>query len=144
MESSGFERDTAWAMSEENLALMNRAFDAFGEQDVAGFVRCMDPDVEFEPRLAGVEGSYRGHDGIRQFMADGSEVIELRRTDLDEVRDLGDRVLALGTFHIRGRESGAEDATPFALLGTIRDGRFVKLKDYGDSSEAVEAAGLSE
>jgi ketosteroid isomerase-like protein len=130
-------------VSEPNLALIDRAFDAFAEQDVEGFVRCMDPEVEFEPRLAGVEGSYRGHDGVGQFMADGSEAIELRRTDVDEVRDLGDRVLALGTFHVRGRESGAEDATPFALLGTIRDGRFVTLKDYGDSGAALEAAGLA-
>jgi ketosteroid isomerase-like protein len=103
MESGGYSRDTAQAMSDENLALIGRAFDTFGKQDVEGFVRCMDPEVEFEPRLAGVEGSYQGHDGVRQFMADGSEAIELRRTDLDEVRDLGDRVLALGTFHVRGR-----------------------------------------
>jgi ketosteroid isomerase-like protein len=98
---------------------MRRAFDAFDAQDVEAFVSCMDPEIEFEPHLAMVEGGYRGHDGIRQFMADGSEVIELRRTVVDEVRDLGDRIVALGTFHIRGRKSGAEDATPFALLGTF-------------------------
>jgi ketosteroid isomerase-like protein len=76
-------------MSRENLALMDRAFTAFGEQDVEGFVRCMDPEVEFEPRLAGVEGRYRGNEGIRQFMADGSEVMEVRRTDVHEVRGSG-------------------------------------------------------
>jgi ketosteroid isomerase-like protein len=104
----------------------------------------MHPEVEFEPHLAMVEGSYRGHDGIRQFMADGSEVMELRRLEVDEVRDLGDRVLALGTFYIRGRGSGAEDATPFALLGRIQDGRFVHLKDYGDTAQALGAAGLAQ
>jgi ketosteroid isomerase-like protein len=131
-------------MAEENLALMRRAFEAFGAQDVEGFVGCMHPEVVFEPHLALVEGKYRGHDGIRQFMADGSDVMELRQTDVDEVRDLGDRVLALGTFHIRGRGSGAEDATPFALLGKIRDGRFVHLKDYGDHALGLEAAGLAQ
>jgi ketosteroid isomerase-like protein len=131
-------------VSQDNLDLIKRAFDAFGRQDVEAFVDCMDPEVEFEPHLAMVEGRYHGHDGIRQFMADGSEAIELLRTDLDETRDLGNRVLALGTFHIRGRESGAGDATPFALLGTIRDGRFVHLKDYGDQAEGRRAAGLAE
>jgi ketosteroid isomerase-like protein len=131
-------------MSEENLDLMRRAFDAFGERDVEGFVRCMDPEVEFEPRLAGVEGSYRGHDGIRRFMADGSDVLELIRTDIDEIRDLGDRVLALGTFHFRGRESGAKGATPFALLGTVRRGQFVQLKDYGDPAAGRRAAALTQ
>lgn len=131
-------------MPEENQELMRRALDAFDTQDLAAFVSCMDPEIEFEPHLALVEGRYRGHDGIRRFFADGSEVIEIRRTAVDEVRDLGDRIIALGTFHIRGRESGAEDATPFALLGSVRDGRFVKLKDYGNPREALEAAGLSE
>ena len=101
---------------------MRRAFDAFDARDVEAFVSCMDPEIEFEPHLAMVEGRYRGHDGIRQFMADGSEVIELRRTVIDEVRDLDDRIIALGTFHIRGRESGAEDATPFALWGASGTG----------------------
>jgi ketosteroid isomerase-like protein len=131
-------------MGEENLDLMRRAFDAFGRHDVEAFVECMDPEVEFEPHLALVEGNYRGHEGIRQFMADGFEAMEVLRTDLDEVLDLGDRVLALGTFHVRGRESGAEDATPFALLATVRDGRFVHLKDYGDPAEGQRAVGLAE
>lgn len=131
-------------MSQDNIELMNRALDAFDTQDVEAFVSCMDPEIAFEPRLAGVEGGYRGHDGIRQFIADGSEVIELRGTDVDEVRDLGDQVLALGRFHVRGRESGAEDTTPFALVGVVQDGRFVKLKDYGNHRGALEAAGLSD
>jgi ketosteroid isomerase-like protein len=131
-------------MAEGNLDLMRRAFEAFGAQDMEAFVDCMHPEVEFEPHLALVEGRYRGHDGIRKFMADGSEVMELQGTEVDEVRDLGDRVLALGTFHIRGRGSGAEDVTPFALLGRIQEGRFIHLKDYGDAAEALEAAGLAQ
>ena len=131
-------------MPEENLELFRRAFDAFGRQEVEAFVECMDPEIDFEPHLALVEGKYHGHDGIRQFMADASEDMEVRRTDLDEIHDLGDRVLALGTFHVRGRGSGAEDATPFALLGTIRGGRFVHMKDYGGPAEGRRAAGLPE
>jgi ketosteroid isomerase-like protein len=130
-------------MPAENLELIRRALDAFDRQDVEGFVKCMDPEIEFEPHLAGVEGNYRGHDGIRQFMAEGSDVMELLGTDVDEVHDLGNRVLALGAFHVRGRGSGAEDVTPFALLATIRDGRFVHLKDYGNPAEGRRAAGLA-
>jgi ketosteroid isomerase-like protein len=131
-------------MAEANLDLMRRAFEAFGAQDVEAFVQCMDADVEFEPRLAGVEGNYHGHEGIRQFMADGSEVFELRGTEVEEIRDLGDGILALGVFHVRGRGSGAEDTTPFALVGSIRDGRFVHLKDYGNAADALDAAGLAQ
>jgi ketosteroid isomerase-like protein len=131
-------------MSEANLALMRRALAAFEAVDLESYLQCMDPEVVFEPRLAMVEGGYRGHDGIRQFMADAFEVMEVRRTDLDELRDLDDRVLAIGVFHVRGRESGAEDATPFAILATIREGRIIHLKDYGHRAEALEAAGLAQ
>ena len=131
-------------MSEQNLALMRRAFTAFEAGDVEGYLECMDPQVVFEPRLAMVEGGYRGHDGIRRFMADAIEVMEVRQTDLDEIRDLGDRVLAFGVFHVRGRESGAEDATPFAILATIQEGQIAHLKDYGHRVEALEAAGLAQ
>jgi hypothetical protein len=83
----------------------------------------MDPQVVFEPRIAMVEGGYRGHQGISRFMADAFEVMEVRGTDVDEIRDLDDRVLVFGAFHVRGRESGAEDTTPFAILATFRGAR---------------------
>jgi hypothetical protein len=39
---------------------MRRALEAFDAQDLEAFVGYMDPDIEFEPHLALVEGRYRG------------------------------------------------------------------------------------
>jgi hypothetical protein len=57
-------------MSEENVEVMRDALDAFGAADVERLIQFMDPEIEFEPHLALLEGNYRGHDGVRQFMAD--------------------------------------------------------------------------
>jgi ketosteroid isomerase-like protein len=65
------------------------------------------------------------------------------RIDRD-FRDLGDRVLASGTFYIRGGESGIEYEAPFAILARVRDGRIVHMKDYVNETDALEAAGLRE
>jgi ketosteroid isomerase-like protein len=66
---------------------------------------------------------------------------ELRYTD---VRDLGDRVLALGTTRSVARESGIEQEFVLAVVATFKDGLVTHWKDFGDKESALEAAGLSE
>jgi hypothetical protein len=47
-------------MSQENVELTRRAFEAFKERDLDGLLAMLDDDVEAFPRLAAVEGGYRG------------------------------------------------------------------------------------
>jgi ketosteroid isomerase-like protein len=85
-----------------------------------------------------------GHDGIRRWVTDNAESFELFRTQLDDVRDLGGRVLAIGTIRIRGRGAGIETDVPFAGVFTIRDGRVSKWEDFRDRGSALAAVGLAE
>ena len=61
------------------------------------------PDAVFELRNAELEGKYSGHDGLRRFFADFEELFEMFELHLPDVRDLGDRVLGLGTLRTIGR-----------------------------------------
>jgi ketosteroid isomerase-like protein len=133
-------------MSEENVELFRRGTDALerGGFDDALIEEIIDPDVIFEPLRAPVSGTYRGHEGIRQFIADTAESFDVFRFDRSDIRDLGNRVLAIGTLHIRARQGGIETDVPTAGIATYRDGRLVHWKDYGDKAQALEAAGLSE
>jgi len=133
-------------MSEENIEAFRRGGDAIegGGFDDELLDELVDPDVVFEPLRAPVSGVYRGHDGIRQFLADTAESFDVFRFDLSDVRDLGDRVLAIGTLHIRARGGGIETDVPTAGIATYRDGRMIHWKDFGDKKKALEAAGLSE
>jgi ketosteroid isomerase-like protein len=113
-------------MSEENVEVMRDALDAFEAADAERLVECMDPEIQFEPHLALVEGVYRGHDGVMEFMADAFPRPDVSvRIDHPDFQDLGDRVLASGTFDIRGGESGVDYQAPFALLARVREGRIV-------------------
>jgi len=51
-------------MSQENVELVRRGFDAFNRRDLDTYKALMDPDVEGIPRMVAIEGDYRGHDGI--------------------------------------------------------------------------------
>jgi ketosteroid isomerase-like protein len=44
----------------------------------------------------------------------------------------------------RAKQSGIETQLTFAVLYTIRDGRFVKVREYDTKEDALEAAGISE
>ena len=133
-------------MSQENMEAFRRGTDALerGAFDAALLDELVDPDVIFEPLRAPVSGVYRGHDGIRRFIADTAESFDLFRFDRTDVRDLGDRVLAIGTLHIRARQGGVETAVPSAGIAIYRNGRLIRWKDFGDRKQALEAAGLQE
>jgi ketosteroid isomerase-like protein len=99
------------------------------------------PDVEFLPLRAATEGSYRGIAGIEKFVADTEQTFnkfELRT----EVLDLGERVLAWGTIHVRARQSGIETDIPTGGLFDFRDGKIVRWEDFGSKEKALEAARL--
>ena len=133
-------------MSEENVELFRRGTDALerGGFDDALIEEIIHPDVIFEPLRAPVSGTYRGHEGIRRFITDTAESFDVFRFDRADIRDLGDRVLAIGTLHIRARQGRVETDVPTAGIATYRDGRLIHWKDFGDKGKALEAAGLSE
>jgi uncharacterized protein len=133
-------------MSQENVETFRRGIEAVekGDPDSALVEELVDPDVVFEPLRAPVSGVYRGHEGIRQFVADTRESFDAFRFDYSEVRDLGDRVLAVGTLHIRAAGGGPETDVPTAGIAIYRNGGLNHWKDFGDRRKALEAAGLSE
>jgi SnoaL-like protein len=146
--------DTRPAMSQANVDRFLEAtelFNRLGEsvaspnpEDVLGFVRLMDPEVQFEPQQTLLEGSYTGHGGVLSWLIDIAEHYDNGRMHLSDIRDLGDRVLALGTLHVTGLGSGIEIEVPATIVASFRDGLMTHLKDYGDKDRALEAAGLRE
>ena len=54
-------------MSQENVDLTYRAYDAFNRRDLDAYLALMDDDVEIIPRADLMEGTFHGHDGIRRW-----------------------------------------------------------------------------
>jgi ketosteroid isomerase-like protein len=135
-------------MSQENVEVCKRVWEAVGiRRDTESALRYTDPEAELNSAIiGGAEGNtYRGHDGIRQWIAESDAAFEeLRPLEPVEYRDLGDRVLILGHFHARGRESGVEIDSPIAWLMTLRGGKLVRGEGFLNWADALEAAGLSE
>ena len=142
----GAERDTARAMSEENVERIYRVYDAMNRGDLEAIVALTHPDVEAIPRLLGVEGgdTYRGHDGIREWWKSISSAFPDFNATVLEVRAVADATVSNVRFQGRGAESGVPFEDRIWQVARWRDGRVVWVKSYLKRAEALEAAGLSE
>ena len=129
-------------MSQENVDLVRRLFDARDRDDLPAALACLDPHVEFIPLRAATEGAYRGHEGFEKFLADTLENFESFQPHY-ELSELGERVLASGTIHLRGKGGGVEMDIPTGGIFDFRGGKIIRWQDFGSRAKALEAAGLS-
>jgi ketosteroid isomerase-like protein len=128
-----------------NVDSLRRGVEAANRGDAEAWIAEAAEDVVMWARRSPVSGEYRGHDGMRKFMADNAESFEAWHIDVVDVRDLGDdRVLAIGTLRIKGRGGGVEMEVPTAGIATYEDGKLKRWHDFGDRREALAAAGLAD
>jgi ketosteroid isomerase-like protein len=133
-------------MSQKNVEIVRQGFEAYGRRDVDGFLSYLDPEFELRSAIVGgAEGKvYRGHDGVRRWLADSDESFDQLRIDPNEFRDLGDRILVLGRIRARGRKSGLKLDSPTGWVCTVRDGKLVKAEGFLSRPDALTAAGLGD
>ena len=133
-------------MSQENVETVRRGSAAFNSRDVEALLDMVHPAIEWHPLLPVLLGGeatvYRGHEGVRELLRELDEAFVELRSDLFEVRDLGERVLAIGRLWGRGRESGAETESETVWLAEFKNGKVIRVREYLSPEQALEAAGL--
>jgi ketosteroid isomerase-like protein len=133
-------------MSEENVEIVRRVYDAASRRDADAIFALYDPEVELDATGLGLVGLgvFHGHDGLRRLFREFSETWGEIEYSYEELIDAGAQVVAVVTRHARGRASGVEVERPFALLWTIGEGKVVRVMWFLSREDALEAAGLSE
>ncbi len=138
-------------MSQENVELARRAFETFNRGGVDACVSegVWSPEIVWDATLTGIPGlgAYSGHEEVKTFFEEDwfkAFPFEEWEVTLEEVIDVGDRVIAVARQYGRGATSGAVTELEFAQIYTVRDGEAVRIDSYLDREKALEAAGLSE
>jgi ketosteroid isomerase-like protein len=130
-------------MSQENVDFARSVFDRWN----AGERRFLDeeihPDVVLVSRLLGT--AVRGRAGVRRYLREIDEQFDDWRMSIEDWRDAGDRVAALGHVRLHGRRSGVEFEQPVGILFEIQGGQLLRFETFiDDPTDALRAAGLSE
>jgi ketosteroid isomerase-like protein len=146
--ASSSARDTAEAMSEENVALARKAIDALNRGDFDALLAFLSPDVVWEA-LEGVPGiaeRYRGRAGVREWIAlmwENAE--EGLHIEIEQITDLGDdRVFIAVVLTARRRPSGVPFEYRTWQIVWFADGLITRRQVFWTRAEALKTAGLRE
>jgi ketosteroid isomerase-like protein len=122
-------------MARESIEIARAAIDAWNRGDFEAWIGAWDERAEFHPYGCSVEGrAYHGHDGLRRFVAEMPAEWEEVCFEVDEIREAGEQVVALGRVRARGRTSGVERDAPRVLVGVVWDKKVVYARCSAISS----------
>ncbi len=133
-------------MSQENVEIVRRTYEAFNRGDLETMVADVGPDAEYvaSGAIPGVTGVYLGPEGYKRFASWLSEQFDVARTDVRECIDAGDQVAVCVSLRGRGKQSGAKTAWDVWQVWTVRSGAIIRSQGFVSREEALEAVGLRE
>jgi ketosteroid isomerase-like protein len=132
------------AMSQENVAIVRRIYEAFYGGDAAGALAYFDPEVviDVSRRLEG--GIGHGRDELNKMIGEWVGTFDEWREEIAEMRDCGTQVYVLAVQHGRGKGSGVEVEERYALVYEVKGDMIARMTMYSEPAEALEAVGLSD
>jgi uncharacterized protein len=133
-------------MLKENVEILRRAILGWNDRGVESLVEHLHPEVEFHPPRESMNpGTYRGHDGFREYFARVGEIVHDQRVESVEMIEVDDERL-IAVVNGTGRTAQFEDAIEanWAWLITISDQLATHIQALTDKDQALEAAGLRE
>lgn len=130
-------------MAESDIDVVCGSHDAFRRRDLDAFVEYMDPGIEFTSLVLEVEGTYRGHDGIRSWWNDILDVFPEWQPQVEDARQVGERVLLKVRAEGAGTGSGIDVDRAIWQVAEVRDGRIAAWRFFRTEDEALAAAARS-
>lgn len=112
---------------EQNMKLIMKGYEAFNAGDGDTVMSLFDDNVEWiQPGDSAISGTYHGKQEIAELLAKLSE----KQASVTSERMLadGDLVIMLGQTTVAG------ETTDAATVFTVRDGRTVRVRAYGDTA----------
>ena len=134
-------------MSEENVAVVRRIYDAVTRRDVVTPFELYAEDIVWDISRS-ARGSMigepiaQGHKAVRQAWTDLVSAFGDVDFSVGELIDAGDTVFARVHDHAVGRASGAPVHTIHYAVWTVAHGKVKRLEVFDDRQEAERAAGL--
>ena len=124
---------------QKNLEIVQRAYKAFGEGDIAAMRKLLTDDSEcnYPPTYVGIpwaEHSWRGPAGFEQAARMLYEQLEFQVFQPDEFIAGGDQVVVLGHERCRIKATGRIVEASWVQIFTLRDGRISRYREYSDTA----------
>jgi len=125
----------------QNEDVVRRVYESWGAGDIPGPVELLDPDIEYVNPVGAIEPGTRS--GVAAFTAALETVFEAYeywRTEVESLEPIGDHVVAVVAYTLKGRGSGLEIRGRESALWTLRDGKVLRYEWFHGVDDARSAA----
>jgi ketosteroid isomerase-like protein len=134
-------------MSQENVEIVRRMYDAWNRRDEEEMLALSDPEVEYVNSPTAIEpGTRRGTNEVLAVARTQWEFLRDGRQEIDRTYDRGEDIVVLGRVSRRMPDGDARIEDRALVTWTMRDGKVVRVEVLGfggaEVGEALEAAGL--
>jgi ketosteroid isomerase-like protein len=131
-------------MSEQNVQIVRRALGTWDTGELDPILAMTHPDfiAEVPPEVSAEPDTYRGHDGIRRYLASFQHSMEDIRFEGERFWDAGESVVVELLLTARGRQTAIAVEQRTAGVWTVRDERIYRIRAYATLAEALAAVGL--
>lgn len=130
-------------MSQENVDVIRNIYAVWAKDGSPVPSGLLDSEIEWvNPPDAIERGTRRGLDAFATAVDAVSGTFAGVGVDIDEMLDVGDRVVVLATLHGRGRGSGAEVERRQGYVWTLREGKAIRFEWFNSPEAAMRAAGV--
>jgi uncharacterized protein len=124
----------------KSIVAVRRLYEARGNPDIVKTV--LAPDVRWEVAEGFPHsGIYHGLNGVFDFFTRLFGDFEDWHSEPAEIFEAGDRVIGLGFYSARAKETGRTFKARFAHVWTMRDGVIVRLQQCADTVQLAKASG---
>jgi uncharacterized protein len=130
-------------MSQENVEIVRKAYDAFNRRDWDGVFRDADPDFALTTQVGPEAGTRRGREEVTGFAQEFISVFDKLLWEPEEFFEGNDQVVVYVSVRSRPSGGGVDLVVRNGHLWTIRDGALISMESFPKPGSALEAAGLS-
>lgn len=126
----------------ENINVARQGYENFKTGNISSLLDQMTDDVVWElPAIEGVPlaGRRTGRAGVGEFFSTLARDQEPIEFEPREFIAQGDKVVSLGHYKWRVKETGREFASDFVHIFTIRDGNIAGFREHFDTAVAAAA-----
>jgi ketosteroid isomerase-like protein len=129
--------------SEDNLAVVRKAYELFGSGDIDQLMESIDEACEYDvagpPEKLPWVRVYRGHSQIRQFFSKLDEHLDISVFEPREFIAQGNTVVVLGDEECRVKATGKVYADEWVHVLKIEDRKIKSLREYFHTASAIDA-----
>jgi ketosteroid isomerase-like protein len=133
-------------MSRQTVEIVRQALSAWDGGELDQILELTHPEfvAEVPPEVSAEPDTYRGHDGIRRYIASFQHSMEDIRFNGERFWDAGESVVVELLLTARGRQTAIAVEQRTAGVWTVRDGRVVRIRAYATLADALAEVELAE